>query len=184
MLSSLFMQVSMSITTPATLPVCRSVLIESGMKPSAIAGTACRNQKLPAPCPRSKITPAFPRLVHVVEDLAVVIDGRELLGEDMGVDIARPHFLQDQLGIGLRRQVREEIDHHRHPGDVAGLDRAVDRHPGRVRGVEVPFRPVVRGLDADHDVACIGAVPAASAGFISAASCSQAPPMPEPTILT
>src|SRR6266478_3811901 len=37
-------------------PVCRSVDIESGINPCLTAGTALRNQKLPAPWPTSKLT--------------------------------------------------------------------------------------------------------------------------------
>ena len=53
------MTVIMSITGPLTLPVCRSVEMESGMKPLRSAGTAVRNQKLPAPWPTSKMMPRF-----------------------------------------------------------------------------------------------------------------------------
>ena len=39
------------------LPMCRSVEIESGAKPSFMAGTAIRQAKLPPPWPTSKMTP-------------------------------------------------------------------------------------------------------------------------------
>ena len=39
------------------LPMWRSVEMESGRKPSLIAGTAIRQAKLPPPWPTSKITP-------------------------------------------------------------------------------------------------------------------------------
>ena len=38
-------------------PMCKSVDMESGTNPCLTAGTALRNQKLPAPWPTSKITP-------------------------------------------------------------------------------------------------------------------------------
>ncbi len=47
----------MSFMPAFMLPVCRSVLITSGQKPCFVAGTACRNTKLPPPCPTSKSTP-------------------------------------------------------------------------------------------------------------------------------
>ena len=48
---------SMLTTGPFTLPMWKSVLMVSGGKPCSRAGTALRNQKLAAPCPRSKRTP-------------------------------------------------------------------------------------------------------------------------------
>ena len=94
----LFIVVVMSITGPLRLPVWRSVLIESGTKPCSMAGTALRNQKLAAPWPRSKMIPRSRALEEVVVDLAPLVDDRELLGEDVGVDIAGAHLLQDQVG--------------------------------------------------------------------------------------
>ena len=121
---------------PLTLPVWRSVLIESGTNPCSIAGTALRNQKLAAPWPRSKMMPRSRRLPHVLVDLAVLVDDRELLGEDVGVDIARAHLLQDQVRVGPLRQPRAEIDHDRQAAEIAGLERHVDRGPGQVLVVE------------------------------------------------
>ena len=51
------MQSSMLFAGPRMLPECRSVLMLSGGNPSSIARFALRNQKLPAPWPRSNQTP-------------------------------------------------------------------------------------------------------------------------------
>ena len=44
----------MSFIPAFMLSTCRSVEIESGVKPCRMAGMACRNEKLPPPCPTSK----------------------------------------------------------------------------------------------------------------------------------
>ncbi len=51
------MTLSMSFMPAFMLPMCRSVEIESGRKPSFTAGTAMRQAKLPPPWPTSKMTP-------------------------------------------------------------------------------------------------------------------------------
>ena len=152
MLRILFMHSIMSITGPLRLPVWRSVLIESGTKPCSMAGTALRNQKLAAPWPTSKMMPRSRACPEVVVDLELGVDDRELLGEDVGVDIARAHLLEDQRRVGALRQPGAEIDHDRQAAEIAGLERAVDRGPGQVLVIEWAHRPVVRGFDADHDV--------------------------------
>lgn len=98
---------------------------------------------------------SFPRFPHVGEDLAVLIGDRKLLGEDVGVDVAGAHLLEE-IRVGAFRQGWEEVDHHRHVATVPGLDRAVDRRPWQVRGIEALPRPVVGGLDADDDIAVHG----------------------------
>ena len=51
------MTLSMSFMPAFMLLMCRSVEIESGMKPAFTIGTATRQAKLPPPWPTSKITP-------------------------------------------------------------------------------------------------------------------------------
>ena len=59
-------------------------------------------------------------------------------------DVAGTQVLVEQVVERLRRLVAAEVDHHRHVGLAAGLDRARDR---------IPLGPVVvRHLDADDHV--------------------------------
>ena len=48
---NLLITLSMSFMPAFMLPMCRSVEIESGRKPSFMAGTAMRQRKLPPPWP-------------------------------------------------------------------------------------------------------------------------------------
>ena len=54
---NLLITFSMSFIPAFMLPMCRSVEMESGGKPSFMDGTAMRQAKLPPPWPTSKITP-------------------------------------------------------------------------------------------------------------------------------
>ena len=54
---NLLITFSMSFMPAFMLPMCRSVEIESGRKPSFTSGTATYQAKLPPPWPTSKMTP-------------------------------------------------------------------------------------------------------------------------------
>jgi len=65
----------MSFMPAFMLPMCKSVEIESGMKPCLTAGAACRNRKLPPPCPTSKMMRAV-ALEQVLVHFTAVIEHR------------------------------------------------------------------------------------------------------------
>ena len=77
-------------------------------------------------------------------DLALLVDDRIApahVAVHVRQDVARPQVLVEEIVERQRREVAAEVDHHRHLGVGAGLDRAIDRVP--VAAV------VVRHLDAD-----------------------------------
>ena len=79
----------------------------------------------------------------------------------MRMDVARPHFLQDQLIVAALRRPGPEIEHHRHIGCPAAFFGSIHRSPGNVLRVPRHIRPVMSRLYADNDVAilldCVGA---------------------------
>src|SRR5207244_7865165 len=88
-------------------------------------------------------------LPEVVVQPAFRVDDRELLGEDVRVNITGPHMLQDQVGVRPFGRARPEIDHHRPAAALAGGDGGVDRRPRWMGSVPWVVGPVVGGLDAD-----------------------------------
>ena len=67
------MTFSMSFMPAFMLPMCRSVEIESGRKPSLMSGTATRHAKLPPPWPTSKMMPRLRPSISARVRLAVAI---------------------------------------------------------------------------------------------------------------
>ena len=98
-----------------------------------MAGTAIRNQKLPAAMADVEEDAPLAGLPHVVLDALVLVElGREASVE-MGVYVARLHVLEDQLfvaapGLGM------EVHHQDGVRELSGLDGAVDRLPSRRAG--------------------------------------------------
>lgn len=82
----------------------------------------------------------------------VVVQDRELLGVDVGVNIARLHLAQNQFLIAAQGWAGPEIDHQRLVAKLAGSYAQINCSPGWMLGVEGFTRPVVGGLDADADV--------------------------------
>ena len=160
------------------LPMCRSVEIESGRKPSLTAGTAIAPGEAAAAVAdvedHAALAPLQQRRVHVARRRPARRAGRSRRGcrcrrAAASSSPARPAgrsgwFAPKSTITGMF-------------AERAGLDRALDRRP---------LGPgVVRGLDAD-DQALVLAAPSrrSASASMSARSCSNVPPrMPWPTML-
>ena len=94
---------------------------------------------------------ARPRFGQDGIQLAVREQDGKLLREHVGVNIPRPHLLQDQVGVGPVR-AGPEIEHHRHVGQLAAFLGAVHGGPGLVQRIRGLLGPVVRRLHSHNDV--------------------------------
>ena len=90
---------------------------------------------------------AFARFKHEVGWFVFGVQNWELLGVDVGVDVAGLHLTQQFL-ISPSLAM-PEIDHQRLPADIGGFQRAIDGRPRRMRLVKGLGDPIVRGFDAD-----------------------------------
>ena len=88
----------MLTTGPLMLPMCRSVLIESGGKPSCRAGIGVAEPETARAVPQVKDHAPLARLPEMVVDPSVLVDDGELAGKDVGVNVARAQLFQDQSG--------------------------------------------------------------------------------------
>ena len=115
------------------------------MNPCFSAGTAFRNQKLPASMPTSKKTPRARAWADGGIDFAICKNDRELLSKDMSVNVARAHFLENQILVASLR-TRPEVIHDRNIREHAAFDRAVNRSPRHMFPIPRLSGPVVGGL--------------------------------------
>lgn len=93
----------------------------------------------------------LPGFVHDGIELAIVEKNRELLSEDVGMDVAGTSFLEDEIRVSAVRARPEII----HDGAVRGLrasDGAIDGGPWSMFAVPRFGSPVMGGFDADDDV--------------------------------
>ena len=120
------------------------MLITSGVKPCFIAGTACRNRKLPPPWPASKMIPrlrASNTNGRTLPCSSTIRNPSVHVGVHVGHDVARPQVLEQQVFERERGRVVAEVDHHRHVHGGSRLDRTLDRIPFSAR--------IMRDLDPD-----------------------------------
>src|SRR6185369_7255808 len=89
------------------------------------------------------------RLCHYGIYLAVGEDDGKLLREDMSMDVARPHLLEDQLRVSPLG-TRPEVEHHGQTDRLSALFGPINGGPGRMRRVPWIVGPVVGGLHS-HD---------------------------------
>ena len=64
------------------------MLIESGTKPLTDHWRRIAEPEAGCPVPKVENHPTLPRPEEVIEDLSLIVDHRELLGEDVGVNVA------------------------------------------------------------------------------------------------
>src|SRR5580765_971642 len=84
-------------------------------------------------------------------ELAVGKDDRKLLRENVGVYVARPHFLEYQVLISTLWP-RPEIKHDRTICENAALNRTVNRSPGSVFSIPRSPGPVMGGFYSHDEV--------------------------------
>src|SRR5579859_5104268 len=83
-------------------------------------------------------------------EFAIGKNNGKLLSEDVSVNVAWPHFFQDQVIVGSFRS-RPEIEHDGNVGERAAFNSTVNRGPGHVFRIPRLLRPVVRGLYSDNE---------------------------------
>ncbi len=84
-------------------------------------------------------------------ELAVRKNNGKLLSEDVRVNVAWPHFFQDQVFVGSLRS-RPEIEHDRTIRENAAFNGAVNRSPGHVFCIPRSTGPVVGSFYSHNEV--------------------------------
>src|SRR5246127_5647928 len=91
------------------------------------------------------------RFHHDRVEFAVGKDDRELLGEDVSMNISRARFFEDEIGVGAVG-AGPEIKHDRAVGARGTFNRAIDRSPRCVFAIPGSAGPVVGGLYTNNQV--------------------------------
>ena len=131
--------------------MCKSVEMESGMNPCFCSRNCIAKPETASPMSHIEDHASCAGFCDGGIELAVGKDDRKLLGEDMGVNVARPHFLEYQVLISSLWP-RPEIKHDRTICENAALNRTVNRSPGSVFSIPRPPGPVMGGFYSHDEV--------------------------------
>ena len=106
--------------------------------------------------PKVELYPSLPRFGYIRIQLAVLHQVGIAICQTVSHNVARTHFLEEELTVASRRKLplcrhRREVRQDGHSGQAASLNNGIDRRPGQARFTK--GSSIVAGFETDDQIA-------------------------------